>query len=263
VSIGVNANISSGDLSGQTTGTKTVTFPTGTVATDVIISVWGVFEGSNTDTLSTPTGWTLLGNVDAGNVRMWVFNSLGNNANLGFTFTGSSTDLGWVNTGYTGVDNTTPIDATGTASTNSGSASITANAVTIATSQAWELIAQVDVNDGAATATGFTTKDNGSTLHMRPAILYNTTPKSTGSTGTVTVNNAASPTAQQLAVLPFALRPAAAGAVVMADFQPQHPIPWMQWPREAVAYRSRRARRTAREWLARLPPPSLPFPAFS
>lgn len=216
MSIGVNANISSADLATQTTGTKTITKPTGTVTTagsaDLLVLSWGVFEGSSTDTLSTPTGWTLQANVDAGNVRLWVFTALGGVAATGFTFTGSSTDLGWVCVGFTGVDNTTPVDASGTSSTSSGSTTVTANAVTIATLNAIEVICGCDVNDGAMSATGFTTKDNGSTLHMRPAILYNLTGQALGSTGTVTVTNGASATSQQLAVFPFALRPAAGGA---------------------------------------------------
>jgi hypothetical protein len=212
VSIAVNANISSADLSGQGNGTKTLTKPTGsTSATDILLCTWSSWESTGTSTLSTPAGWTLIAVVDTGSVRSWTFWALGNVAATGFAWVagGGGTDLGWVCLGFTGVDLTTPIDATGTTSTNTGANSITANAVTIATANAWHLIAGADNLDGVMSATGFTVKDNGSTLHMRASLLYNTTPKSTGSTGTVTVNNSAAASGQELAAVPFALRPAA------------------------------------------------------
>lgn len=228
MAISVNANISSGDLTTQTTGTKTVTMPTGASATSIVILNWGIFTTGNNVTITPPSGWAaVVAAVTATNIRQYTFWSLGNNANLGFTFTnpGGSCDLGWVATDYLGCNTTTPIDATGISTTNSGASTISAAAVTVVTDQAWEIICESDVNDGAASATGFTKKDNGSTLHMRPAILYNTTPKSTGSTGAVTVSNAGSSSGQELIVQPFALRPAAA-----AGQNPYQPFPGLPAP---------------------------------
>src|SRR6476660_9617950 len=106
-----------------------------------MIAVWATFESTNTYTLTASTGWaSAFTPVDTGNVRMWGWWSLGNNTNLGFTLggvTGSVADIGYECSDFTGCDLTTPIDATGTASTNSALASITANAVTVATNQAW------------------------------------------------------------------------------------------------------------------------------
>jgi hypothetical protein len=130
-------------------------------------------------------------------------------ANLSFTIDSGTGDMGWVCAAYTGVDNTTPIDATGTTGTNTNSGTIVANLVTVATANAWELIASIAWQSGAWSATGFTSADNGSAANQQAVILYNTTPKSTGSTGTVTVTNAGTASGQHLIAIPFALRPAA------------------------------------------------------
>lgn len=212
--IGVNPNITSADLTAQPTGTITVSTPVGTVTSDILVLVWADFEGVTTDTLSTPSGWTLLFNQATTNVRMWVywaFGNVGNNASsLGFAFTHTGgADIGWVMAGFTNGNQVTPIDATGVGSTATAPSpdQITANAVTTVVNNSVELIACCDVNDGAYSAPGFTYVSNGSTLHQRVGLLYNLTPKQPpGSTGTVLCTNAASSTGQELSVTPFALR---------------------------------------------------------
>jgi hypothetical protein len=184
--------------------------PTGTVSTDVLILAMCVSNnGSATGSYTAPSGWTSVGNVTStGNViRVDVWWALGSVASTTFTKSGTVNAYGLVMAAFAGVDNTTPIDATGTANSNTGSATLTVNAVTIVTDQAWELIGTSDWNGGTFSATGFTVSASATTGE-ETALLYNTTPKSTGSTGTVTLNDSASASAQSLCAVPFALRPA-------------------------------------------------------
>lgn len=216
MAIGVNATISSGDLTAQGTNTVTITKPTGTASTDILVAVFAVDLGGTPGTIATPSGWTAIAaSVPNSTIRLYGFWSLGSNATLGFGHTQGSfaDDVGWVCVGFTGVDNTTPIDATGTTNTSTGSATLVTNAVTVATANAWHCIAVCDWNAGAGefSASGFTPKQNAAT-HAISALLYNTTPKSTGSTGTATITSATGASGQLFAGMPFALRPAGGAA---------------------------------------------------
>ncbi len=217
MAIAVNSNISSGDIA-SVAATTTITLPSGTAATDVVVVCFGTDNNAaTTTTVTAPAGWTRIDVTVAGSngttrVKQDVFWALGNVSNLGFTNsnTGATFQQGWVCLGWTGVDNTTPIDATGTSNTNASAANITTNAVTVATDQAWHVIAVTDwLGKVAYTATSFTEKNNAA-ANAAAAILYNTTPKSVGSTGTVVVNNSdGTTTGEILNATPFALRPAA------------------------------------------------------
>jgi hypothetical protein len=218
VAIGVNTNISSADISGPG-ATVTITKPTGTASTDILIICLGEgWASGSAMTVTAPSGWTSVGNLTAGsnprNIRCACFWSLGSNTNLGFTVTNGSTNtLGWVCVGFTGVDNTTPIDATGTTNSSTAASSLTTNAVTVVTDQAWHVIAAGDwLGKIPFTATSFTEKNNAG-VNESAMILYNTTPKGTGSTGTVVINDSdGTATSQVIAGIPFALRPASGGA---------------------------------------------------
>jgi hypothetical protein len=236
VAIGVNTSISSADLTAQTTGTKTVTLPSGTVGTDVVIVAWGL-DDNNTSapTIIAPAGWTAVDTsirtaVGSKNITLYAFWALGGVANLGFTCTvlTSSIDLGWVCVGFTGVNNTTPIDAVGGTNSSTGATTLTTNAVTVATDQAWHAIAFCDWLGGGTdtfSATGFTAKQNGG-AHATAALLYNTTPKSTGSTGTVVVTSSDAAANQIENGMPFALRPA--GAATKAPPPYRRPRRWFR-----------------------------------
>jgi hypothetical protein len=200
---------SSGDIVG--TSTVTLTKPTGTAATDVlVVSFVGAGPGGP-GTVTPPAGWTAIAsNVGSGDVRGACYWALGSVTALAFTRSVAG-DTGWACVAFTGVDNTTPIDATGTTSTVSAATTITANAVTVVTSNSWHLIAFGAFNAGTATATGFTVAGNGGAGANQPGdLLYNTTPKSTGSTGTVSCARSGVATGQILTAIPFALRPAGA-----------------------------------------------------
>jgi hypothetical protein len=186
-----------------------VTKPTGFASTDILIVTLN-WANTGSPTLTVPSGWTAIGTVVATNITVAAYSALGSVASTAFALS-VSRDNGNVCAAYTGVDTTTPVDATGTTSSNSGAASITANAVTIATDQALHLIAAGSWASGVYSATGFTVQNNGAAPNQAASILYNLTPKSVGSTGTVTVNNTVS-TGQVLVVIPFALRPAAGGS---------------------------------------------------
>jgi hypothetical protein len=216
MAIGVNANISSGDIA-STTGTTTITLPTGTNSDDVLVVVIANDFGAVTAQSTTgPSGWTSIFSgftVTSGSnhIQLNAFWALGSVANLGFTNsqTGGNYQQGWVCLGFTGVDNTTPIDATsGSNDSNTGASSLTVSSVTVATDQAWELIAFNDwLGKVAFTASGFAEKNNAA-ANASVALLYNTTPKSTGATGTVSVANSDGTSGGEiLAGSSFALRP--------------------------------------------------------
>lgn len=194
-----------------------VSKPSGAVAGDVAVATvafaWNIGGPWSS---SAPSGWTAIAeNVgdSAGTTgqRISAYRRViqAGDSSWTFSLSGGSSDyfLGVALQCFSGVDNTTPIDATGTGSNNSGSATISAGAVTIATANAWECIAAAAFNGPSITATGFTATDNAGSEEYA-ALLYNTTPKATGSTGTVTVSSSAGAGGNELAVIPFALRPA-------------------------------------------------------
>lgn len=191
------------------TQTTTVSRPSGTQAGDLMVAAW-TYEGSTTP--ATPTGWTAVA-TGVGNAtnKGACFYRVAQAGDVSWTFdAGSAVDHGGVLQTFSGVNTTTPIDATGTTSTNTGLGALTANAVTVATDQSWHLIASGAWNPGNFTATGFTVVDNGGAFaNEAAALLYNTTPKSVGSTGTVSVACSGTTGGQVLTDIPFALRPVA------------------------------------------------------
>lgn len=192
--------------------TVTVSAPADVVSTDVLIL--SMMEGRNGTTAigsyAPPTGWTRIGSqvqttsFDRSGLECYVAQA--NVANFGFTRSGTIDYAGWRCAAFSGVDLTTPIDVTGTGVASANTGLVVAGALTIVTDQAWHLIGAVDWNAATTTATGFNVLSN-----YDARFLYNTTPKSTGSTGNVTVNSSNGANGQMLLVLPFALRPAGAG----------------------------------------------------
>jgi hypothetical protein len=218
MAIGVNSNVTRQDIA-SITATTTITKPTGTANTDILIAIFATDSGGNNTqrTVTNPTGWTnIFTEFVAGatnGVSLHGAWAKGDVASLGFTNGATGLQQGVVVVGFTGVDNTTSIDATGTTNSSTGATTDTANAVTIATLNAWELIAFASWNGGTNSATGFTAVQNVASPPAPNAdatLLYNTTPKATGSTGTVVVTSTGSATGQILLAAPFALRPAAA-----------------------------------------------------
>lgn len=220
MAIGVNTSASGSDV-GSLTATTTITKPTGTASTDVLIAIFGTDcgSGNTANTITPPSGWTSIftqTTVTSGSSRITLagFWALGSVSGLGFSNsgTGGNYQQAWSCVGFTGVDNTNPIDATGTISDSTGSASLTVNSVTAVNANVWELIAAISENAGTNefTATGYTFKENTVTA-ASAALGYNTTPKPAGATGTVSLSDSESASGQILIAAPFTLKPAAGG----------------------------------------------------
>jgi hypothetical protein len=199
--------------------TVTVTKPTGTASTDVLVISFA-FGGGVTYTVTPPTGWTAVATgVSILGLRADCYRALGSVAALGFviniTSASPALDQGWTCSAFSGVDNTTPVDATGTTSTNSNSLTLTANAVSVLTANAHHLIAFSPLNAATISATGFTAVDNSPVSFQQAGLLYKSL-SATGSTGTVSCVVSGTASGQSLAAIPFALRPAG-GAAFVAD----------------------------------------------
>lgn len=208
------AEVASGTVTRDGTNDWTVTKPAAVAAGHVAVLVIS-WDATSTTTVATPTGWTVIA-ANIGNTSMKasafyrVIQSGDTSWLVDINHAGNS--LGGVFKAFSGVDNTTPIDATGTASTNTGNTSIVANAVTIATSGAWHMIGLGAWNGSTTfTATGFSDQNNGNTANQPADLQFNTSPQSTGSTGSVTVTASGSGAGQILSAIPFALRPAGGG----------------------------------------------------
>jgi hypothetical protein len=202
-----------GSATRDASSTASLTKPTGALAGDLmVISLSWDASGS---ALTAPAGWTAIA-TNIGNTSMkaaaYYRVVQAGDTSWTWTFTGAPS-VGWVVQTFSGEDTTTPIDATGTTSTNTGAATIVANAVTVVTSQAIELIANGAWNGSTVfSATGFTALNNGAAANQPASLLYNLTGKATGSTGTVTCTGSGSATSQILTAIPFAVRPAATAA---------------------------------------------------
>lgn len=206
----------------NTTGAKTVTKPT-VSAGDILICEFGVNNATTANTVTAPAGWTRIGStITSTKVRTDVWWALQSVASTSFTVNADgagSGDWSYTCSSYSNVDNTTPIDATGTGNSNTGANSISAATFNTATDRALELIAITNWNGGAVfSATGFSVVASATT-NCQTACLYGTsvvTPA--GATGGKTVNDSASATSNILCYQQFALRPAASATTAPPPF---------------------------------------------
>ena len=211
-------NNTTGD-SGSAGGTFDAVMPTGANGSSITLVIISSANdvGTAIGSWTLPAGWTQIAiDTITGTTRPQCLQaawSLGNNTNLTFTKSGSVKYLGWKVIDFTGVDLTTPIDATGTSNNNTGLGTITANAVTIITDQAWHLIAADDWNvaGGTISAPSFSSLQSVGP-DASACLLYNSTPKAPGSTGTVVVTGTGGTDANNaMNAIPFALRPTSTG----------------------------------------------------
>jgi hypothetical protein len=201
----------------------TVTLPTGVQATDVLICLCGAQAAPGGETFTAPAGWTAiftgdhLDNGTTDSTVLYGFWALGNVANLTFTQSAPATSSAfWNCLAFTGVNNTTPIDATGTITKSLvvTPATVTANSVTTVTDNALEIIAAtLDAVANPFSNSNFTTIDNFTSVNPPNTLdgLYANTAKTPpGSTGTFGISQSGdSGGANQAIILqPFALRPA-------------------------------------------------------
>ena len=202
--------------------TIVLTLPTGLTSSNVcILTLASADPSAGVGDFTAPSGWTSINTqitqFAGGGVGVHMWWCLGNNANLTFTKSGAVTWYGATIAAFSGVNTTTPIDATGTQNSNTGASSLTVNSVTIATNNAWEIFGCADWLDGTFTATGFTVSQTFGASGACCGLLYNQTPKSTGSTGTVTLNDSAGTSGQLIIASPFALRPTSSGVAATPD----------------------------------------------
>jgi hypothetical protein len=222
---------SGGDLN-SVSGTFAVTKPVGTASTDVMVAsiTWDVHNDPAT-TLTPPSGWTTIANpLTNSTIKSAVFWSLGSNASLTFTEAGISvSNTGWVIGSFTGVDNTTPVDATGTTSTSANSQTVTSNAVTAVTANALNMVA-LGAWNGPSTlaASGWTVQVNATTPSFQESDLAYKAISATGSTGTTAFTASGQVASGQLLnAIPFVLRPAGGAAAFLA-------VPCPRYGRQAV-----------------------------
>jgi len=196
-------------------GTTTIALPAGSTGARVVVVAFGSTRNSTTNpnVVSAPAGWNAIGSGFSANdgtneVSLYGFWALGSVAALGFTNSQTSgLKQGWAAALFSGVDLSTPIDVVGTGAT--GSAGLNAASITIVTANAWDVVLTADLNHHEVTGTGLTAADNGATpANASAGVLYNTTPKSTGATGTQNVGISVSDPGDIVAALRFALRPA-------------------------------------------------------
>ena len=199
---------------GSITATTTITLAS-TTSTDVNVVIFGNNHSATTgvNAVTAPSGWSAIftgfTETDGSSleISLYGFWAFGNVANKGFSNSVTGDSQGWVCVAFSGVDQGTPIDAvSGTNNVATGVTSITVSSVTIVTANAWELIGAVDWQTGTFSATGYT--DVQSTTNCAGALLYNTTPKTTGPTATVTLNDSIA--SNTICAKAFALRPATA-----------------------------------------------------
>jgi hypothetical protein len=195
--------------------TDTITLPSGVQPTDIVVVGFGTVTSSPTgsNVITPPSGWTSIAThasqSDGFNeLRLYAFVALGSVANLGFANSQIGMKQGWLCSAFSGVDNTTPIDVANAGTSDTGATTLSAGALTIVTTNAWEMAFAADFLGQHFSAAGHTTADNGVSPDSTAALLYDTTPQSTGSTGGIVIGASGSGSGQILTALAFALRPA-------------------------------------------------------
>jgi hypothetical protein len=192
--------------------TETITKPTVSTG-DILICSFATNAGTTAGTVTGPAGWTLIGSAIT-STKVWiaVWVALQSVANLGFTANAAvgAADLSWEVASFTGVDNVTPIDATGTGSSNTGANSISVATFNTVTDKSLELFCIANFN-GANTFTQASFNILASSpTNCQMALCYAKAATSpAGATGAFTVNDSAAASGNILCYQQFALRPAA------------------------------------------------------
>lgn len=137
--------------------TVTLTAPAGVTATDIVLAVFGSTGAGRASqpSITAPAGWTLAkAQVDATNFGdLSVFWALGN-VNFANAFTignGANVSGSCFSLAYTGVNNSTPMDATAVGQNNVAGTTETAPSISTVTANAW-LVGAFLWNDSAGGA---------------------------------------------------------------------------------------------------------------
>ena len=109
----------------------TINKPTGTASGDVLVAA--IYSAGNNITDTPPSGWTQVTKVNINNRQLWLYYKVaGGSEPASYTWTASYSNAGGGIDRYSGVDNTTPEDATVTTNNGTGT-SATYSGVTTST----------------------------------------------------------------------------------------------------------------------------------
>ncbi len=193
---------------------QTVTLPGGAAPGDlaVVLLTWNTSQSRRTS--SPPTGWSTVaqnvtvqkGNTEGASVYYRVIEA--GDSSWTFAMSGS-VYLQVVLQTFSGINTSSPIDATGATSASSASDTVNANSVTVVHTGAWELIGIAQAQGDNATAHSFTGLSNYS---YGATLLYDTTALNAGATGAVTVTGGGTASSNELAAIPFTIAPATSNA---------------------------------------------------
>jgi len=166
-----------GTATTATTGTTTLVInkPTGVVVGDVLIAV--ISQVGNNTTITSPSGWVLIdGRSLAGSTLRFgaVYYKIAVSSDLtatNYTFTGgtNTNSLSGVIAAFSGVDNTTPFDATNGTITVGNSATVTAAATTTTTANAAVIMLGMEGGSDNLTWSNWTTTSPGNLTEIGEA----------------------------------------------------------------------------------------------
>jgi hypothetical protein len=208
--------------------TVTPAKPAGTASTDILICI--ICSGGGTAlTVTPPSGWTLIKKQDNGTTSSAVaYWALGSVASTAFGLSGGTDAVSAIIAGYTGVDNTTPMDATGVGQNNAASTTVTSPSITTVTANTQIVFLGAPYDGGRGTPGTWTTVfgtvrgntgQRGAAVDSTEVVIADAAQAAIGASGTKTETYSLSLASGAITV---ALRPAAA-ATFPADFDPWSP----------------------------------------
>jgi hypothetical protein len=200
-----------------TTSTLALSAPTGSAANDIELACMYT-DGGTGLTVTPPTGWTLVLRENNSTTNSLLVYWAVWTSSLSYSFTvgsGSSSALGWV-LGYSGVNNTTPMDTTATGQVNSTSSTTgTAPSITTVTNNAW-VVNFIGFHAQSTAFSGETwtndRKNVGETLSSDPFAL-DTGDSVQATAGTFAAQTTTSSVSGASIGITAALRPASTGGV--------------------------------------------------
>jgi hypothetical protein len=180
-----------------TSAAPTPAKPTGTASGDVLLAVVSLYTGSDAIAITPPSGWDLISNAQYTTLmrQTMYIKVAGGSEPASYTWTISSSSYVDVHIiALTGVNTTTPQDATAT--TNSGTATTrSALGLTIVTPGAWIVVASTGFDFATPTPSGMT---------ARTPYLFTEARATAGATG----DRTATASADEWTAIMVALRPA-------------------------------------------------------
>lgn len=192
-----------------------IPYPSGITAGELLLAT--VADSGSTAPNTNPGGWTLAlaqaGPSSSPSMAVWYkIATGGEGGSVTFTTNATAGRVTGIMTRWSGVDNTTPMDATPVGSNSAIATTFTMAGITTVTANAM-LVHTISLNASSAadivTLSG-TTKASGSTGTGRRQSIFYETQTSAGASGTRTWSNTPATSLQWAGVI-IALRPAAGG----------------------------------------------------